>query len=252
MINTLLDKARRQASGGGGAAPFEMGNSLYTDGVNDVAEIGTATATAFNPFQTSAWSCSFWAKPTTTATMYLFGVKGPSYNRFWMRLDGNGRMTIGSHGRIVSTTVSIPSGGAHWTSWNMYSISVEVTSASTQTVYFYFNGALFQTVTSSKYSYTNTTAELALGGTARSGADFQGYSTQYVFTENLVPVSEWLALYNSGSGADPSVVITSPHSIYNITESAGTTSGDIVDALGEQDLTMSGFVAPFGVNAEAP
>ena len=237
---------------GGGATPFAMGNSLYTDGVNDIVSC-SASSTAFNPVQTAAWSASFWAKPTLTSqSQVLWGCKPDSYDRFWMRLDGNGRMSVGSHGRIVSTTVSIPGGGAHWTSWNMYSTSVEVTDASTQTVYFYFNGALFQTVTSSKYSYTNTTAELALGGTVRGGADFQGYSTQYVFTENLVPVSEWLALYNSGSGADPSVVITSPHSIYNINEAVETQSGDIADALGEQDLTMAGFDGVYGVSSESP
>ena len=235
------------------AGGWEMGNSLYTDGVNDVAENSTATTTTFNPAQTAAWSASVWAKPTLTSqTQTLWGATGDPYDRFWMRLDGNGRMSVGSHGQICSTTISIPGSGSHWTSWNMYSVSVDVTSATTQTVYFYFNGALFFTLNKSKYSYTFTSTKLALGGTTRNGGSFQGYSTQFVFTENLVSADVWLALYNGGTGRDPEEVVTSPHSIYNINEPAGQTTGLIADTLSQQDLTMSGFVAPYGVNSESP
>jgi hypothetical protein len=237
---------------GGGATPFAMGNSLYTDGVNDVVQNSVLSSTAFNPYQTSAWSASVWVKPTTAATMNLFAVSETlgGTDRFWLRLYSNNQLGCGSHGQIAYSGVTFPS--SYWTSWNMYSVSVRVDSATTQTVFFYINGALFATIAKGKYSYTPTSIQLSLAAFSYAGGGLQGYSTQYVFTENLVPESEWLALYNSGSGADPSVVITSPHSIYNINESAGTTSGDIVDALGEQDLTMFGFVAPFGVNAEAP
>jgi len=249
---SLLNRAKSQAASSGGGAPFAMGNSLYTDGVNDVAVNPSATTSAFNPFQTSAWSASVWVKPTTSATMYPFAIKGggDTGHRFYFKLNSNRQITIGSHGQQAHSGVAFPS--SYWTTWNMYSFSINVDSPTQNTVYMYINGALFATVVQAKYSYTFTTTQVSIGALSAGNLGLQGFSTQYVFTENLVPASEWLALYNSGSGADPSAVITNPHSIYNITEAVGTTSGDIADALGEQDLTMSGFVAPFGVNADNP
>ena len=228
--------------------------SLYTDGVNDVAHNPTANTEAFNPFQTAAWSASVWVKPTFAgASMNAFGVKGggDNYNRFWLRLGSNGSMIIGSHGTIIYGPL-IPGGGSHWTSWNMYSVSVEVTGTFTQTTKMYFNGVLIDTEVGSRYNYNFPTTQLGIGAQAAGNGGIIGYSTQFVFTENLVPESEWLALYNGGIGDNPENVITNPHSIYKIVEAAGTVTGSIADSLGVQDLTMSGFVLPFGVNEESP
>jgi len=235
-----------------GDAPFAMGNSLYTDGVNDVVQNGTLSSTVFNPFQTSAWSASVWVKPSAIATMGVFAVSetlGGSA-KFWFRLYSNRQLGVQSHGQTAFSGVSFPT--SYWTTWNMYSFSVSVDSPTTQTIRFYINGALFATIAKSKFSYTPTTNQLSLGAFASGSSGLQGFSTQYVFSTRLVSASKWAELYNSGSGADPSKVLTTPHSIYNINESVGTTSGDIADSLGQQDLTMSGFVSPFGVNADKP
>jgi hypothetical protein len=229
---------------------FSFTKSLYGDGVNDVAKTSSPSSTAFNPFGTSAWSFSAWIKPTATATMDLFGVHDGSSDRFFFRLNSNRQISVGSHGQVSHSGVSYSAGNIN--TWHMYSVSIEVTSPTSNTVRMYIDGVLFATIVKAKYTYSVANTNISIGAVYGGTGGLQGYMTQAVFTENLVPASEWVDLYNGGDGADPSKVITSPHSIYNINGAVGATTGTITDALGQQDLTMSGYLSPFGINADIP
>ena len=75
---------------------------------------------------------------------------------------------------------------------------------------------------------------------------------QPVFQESLLSATDISDLYNGGKGANANAIMPTMKSGYLGTEAVGTTTGTITDVTGNQDLTMSGFVAPYGVVSDTP
>ena len=102
------------------------------------------------------------------------------------------------------------------------------------------------------YVLNDTDTVFRLGGWPNSTYFINAFMNQPVFQQSLLSDTDVSDLYNGGSGANASDIMTSMKSGYLGTESVGTTTGTITDVTSNQDLTMSGFVASYGVIADTP
>ena len=257
MINTLLDKARRQASGGGGGGGgFAFSNSVYGDGVNDTLSTSAST-TCLNPFQQNDWAFNIWFKGST-AFQYndiLFDFNsggGQSYFQ-WRTGVGGGATSryvwLVSNNRGTFSTWEMPT--ADNTDWHCIGGSVEIVDASNQKIKLYYDGALVDTIGTANNVFTRANTDQRLFGSS-SGSPMAGWMGQTSFMDYLPTDAHFTAAYNSGSGADPRTAFTSVKQLFLFEDSAGTVTGTVTDAIGNQDLTMNNFVAPFGVVTESP
>ncbi len=236
-----------------GVAAFTFGNAVYHDGVNDrlVAE----TVNNWNPYQTD-WSIAMWVK----------GVGGNRANGSWVdahRSNGSSGCFFGIQNnasfRVMSNfrehIFAYTPTALSMQDWHHYAITVKYVDPSNQQALLYVDGALVETGNFSNAAHSTAYAKLKIGGESGAGGQkFNGVWNQIVLTQDIISPGDITALYSGGKGADPATVLTGSTIIneYSVTEPAGTTSGTIVDAAGNQNVTMNNFLAPYGVIADNP
>ena len=226
---------------------FAFGNAVQHDGVNDrlVAE----TSNNWNPYQTD-WSISIWAK----------GVGGNKANGSWVeahRSNGSSGCFFGIQSsasfRVMSNfqqhIFAYTPTALFMQDWHHYVITVEYVDASNQQALLYVDGILEETGNFGNAAHSTVYAKLRIGGESGVGGQkFNGVWKQILLMEELIPASEVTDLYNSGDGADPDDALSGTvKNHYAVAEEIGTTTGTITDETGNQDVTMTNFLTPYGV-----
>ena len=239
----------RNAGGGGGGFAFQQ--SVYFDGTNDALSTG-GTATSFNCFNQADYGFACWMKASGSTfgnNDYIFGgTDAGAVTAMTFVISGtNARITMRTRNRTLAGTYDIDT--ATQAAWTHYGITVEIVSSTVQRVRWYVNGALVETADVSNNVFTRSNINLTLGSGANT---LNGFQCESVFSNYLITDAQMTALYNGGSGADPTTTLDSVHSYYPVSESAGQSSGTIADTMGNQDLTMANFVAPYGTNSDTP
>ena len=249
----LLNRARRQAAsgGGGGAGGFAFQQSVSFDGTNDALSTG-GTATSFNCFNQADYGFACWMKSSASTfgnNDYIFGgTDAGAVTAMTFVISGtDARITMRTRNRTLAGTYDIDS--ATQAAWTHYGITVEIVSSTVQRVRWYVNGSLVETADVSNNVFTRSNINLTLGSGANT---LNGFQCESVFSNYLITDAQMTALYNGGSGADPTTTLDSVHSYYPVSEAAGQSSGTIADTIGNQDLTMANFVAPYGTNSDTP
>ncbi|MCP4789173.1 MAG: LamG domain-containing protein [Gammaproteobacteria bacterium] len=231
---------------------YDFGNSIQYDGVND--RCSGSSAGTWNPYQTD-WSISIWAK----------GVGGNMANGSWIeahRSNGSSGCFFGIHSNTTMRVMSnfrehiftyVPT-ALFMQEWHHFGISVENIDASNQQALLYVDGLLVETGNFSNAAHSTVTSKLRLGGESGAGGQkYNGIQNQVVLTENLISAAEFLALCNGGVGADPIATLSGTiKNYYSVSDSIGKTTGDITDMMGNQNLTMTNFLSPYGVIADKP
>lgn len=245
---------------GGGGGGFAFGNSYHFDGVNDnMNEGGTDSSTCFNPFNQTDWTAAMWLKPDGSAFNHNtapFGcgryVNDAGFGSvvFFNGTAGGNIVRVYSNLYNATFTYEIPA--ATLADWFHLAVTVEMVDASNQEAKIYINGDLKETKTFTNYNLVDTSISFRLGGWNNNSSFINAYMNQPVFQESLLSATDISDLYNGGRGANASDIMTTMKSGYLGTEAVGTTTGIITDVTGNQDLTMSGFVAPYGVVSDTP
>ena len=239
----------RNAGGGGGGFAFQQ--SVYFDGTNDALSTG-GTSSSFNCFNQADYGFACWMKASGSTfgnNDYIFGgTDAGAVTAMTFVISGtNARITMRTRNRTLAGTYDIDT--ATQAAWTHYGITVEIVSSTVQRVRWYVNGALVETADVSNNVFTRSNINLTLGSGANT---LNGFQCESVFSNYLITDAQMTALYNGGKGADPTTTLDSVHSYYPVSESAGQSSGTIADTMGNQDLTMANFVAPYGTNSDTP
>ena len=180
MINTLLNKARRQASGGGGGGGgFAFGNSVYGDGVNDTLSVSAST-TCLNPFQQNDWAFNIWFKGSTAFqyndVLFDFNSGGGQSYFQWRTGVGSGATSryvwLVSNNRGTFSSWEMPT--ADNTDWHCIGGSVEIVDASNQKIRLYYDGALVDTIGTANNVFTRANTDQRLFGSS-SGSPMVGW-----------------------------------------------------------------------------
>tara|TARA_R110000751_G_scaffold285874_1_gene390230 strand:+ start:1236 stop:1994 length:759 start_codon:yes stop_codon:yes gene_type:complete len=240
-----------KSGGGGGAGGFAFQRSVSFDGTNDALSTG-GTSSSFNCFNQADIGFSCWMKASASTfgnnDQIWGGTDGGAVTTMYFLLSGtNVRITMRTRNRTLAGTYDIAA--STQVAWTHYGITVEIVSSTVQRVRWYVNGALVETADVSNNVFTRSNINLTLGSGANT---LNGFQCESVFSNYLITDAQMTALYNSGAGADPTTTLDSVHSYYPVSEAAGQSSGTIVDAMGNQNLTMANFVAPYGTNADTP
>ena len=246
--------------GGGGAAAFSFGNSYHFDGVNDTINMGgSSSSTCFNPFNQTNWTAAMWLKCDGSRfnnNVAPFGcgrsVGDAGFGSILFQNGTGGGNVVRVYSNLYNTTFAYVVSSVLVQAWTHYAVSVEIISATVQRGRLYINGALVETKDFTNYVLNDTDTVFRLGGWPNSTYFINAFMNQPVFQQSLLSDTDVSDLYNGGSGATASDIMTSMKSGYLGTESVGTTTGTITDVTSNQDLTMSGFVASYGVIADTP
>lgn len=253
-----------KGSRGGGGGSFSFGNSYHFDGVNDGMNIGGGTpatsSTCFNTFNQTNWSAAMWLKADglrftnncaawsngRTATdsgfggmVFINGILGGNVVKIYSNLYNTAFTTYVVSAALVQA-------------WTHYALTLEIISPTVQRGRLYINGTLVETKDFTNYALNDTDVAFALGKWPNNTVHMNGFMNQPVFQQSLLSDTDISNLYNGGSGATASDIMTTMKSGYLGTEAVGTTTGTITDVTGNQNLTTSGFVAPYGVVSDTP
>lgn len=254
----LLNRARRQASSGAGG--FVFGNSYHFDGVNDnMNEGGADSSTCFNPFNQTDWTAAMWLK--ADGSRFNNNVSPFGCGR-WVGDAGFGSMlfhtTVGGgnivrlYSNLYNALFAYVVSSALAQAWTHYAVSVEIISGSVQRGRLYINGALVETKDFANYVVNDTDTVFRLGGWPNSTYFINAFMNQPVFQQSLLSDTDISNLYNGGKGANANAIMPTMKSGYLGTEPVGQVTGTITDVTSNQDLTMSGFVSPYGVVSDTP
>ena len=206
-------------SSGGGAAPFEFGNALQSDGVNDYV--------SFPDISFTTGTVSFWFKTEESTGAFLISSSTSGQAYIMVRADLNQiSIRIGGVFRTFNFTEMNQS------EWYHCMVSCGVTETNV-----YLNGVA---------SSDNPTT---LSGTTNFDYFFRLWSTSNYYEASLDEVAIWngvvgtqqnaIDLYNSGNGDLASSVIASPTAYWRCNEADGATT--LVDETGNYNGTLNNF-----------
>jgi len=215
----------------------------------DGDKLSCGSTSTWNPLDPGAFGFSCWARAPVGAfnnnDFLWYASSSSDSSLLGFSLSGTDAVLTGKTRNVGFTGTHVIS-SATQAAWNMYSMVSYTSGRGGQIVLLYINGVQVDSFGLSNNTFTHSTVDLKIGG------PFLGYICEMVFCNYQITAPQLVALYNSGNGADPTTVLDSVHSYYPVSEAAGQTSGTIADAIGNQDLTMSGFSAPYGTITDTP
>lgn len=132
-----------------------------------------------------------------------------------------------------------------------YVITCEQNGAN-QDIEIYIDGVNVDSLTISANTITETDVSLVIGAARADGVatnGLRGYMQEIVLANAAASAAQVSDLYNAGAGANPVGIIPSIHSYYPVSEAAGTTTGQIANSIGNQDLDLTNMTSGYGVVA---
>jgi hypothetical protein len=252
--NICINGACNQSSG------FTFDSSLHLDGVNDFASVGVLSSTAFNPFNDTDWTVSWWMKSdgsrysnqgTVCAVATSTGTGNP-FMYIRTRNDGlnDSKLEIRSNVYVGSSTYTITS--AKCQVWQHYVVTC-TQEASQQTLKIYVNSVLVDTIALTLRTETHSSISFQIGTSQGTGAfnPFKGYVCELGFWERALPEADVLKAYGGGDGVDLAS-IAGIVNYYRLLSTDGPQSGTMADIMELDDMTLNGFLSPYGVISDTP
>ena len=193
----------------GGAPPFNFGNALTLDGVNDYVAIPNYPITA------TSWSIGMWFYPTTGtgADNYLFSFNGGQASGVSIVTSTNTLFFTRNNTTVVSTGIVIPLNEWQFIGWTK--------NGNVKEFHVYnSNGYSFATMTNTDYA-TNIVSIGSLGASFHF-APYR-FDETAVWNNLVLAKSDFDLMWNGGAGADLNTVLaTQPNLHYAFNESSGT------------------------------
>lgn len=208
-------------------APFEFGNALQFDGVNDYVEFNSDSG----PTSAQNFFVSLWFKTTSTTIQALLGGVS-AISGCWIIDPTTIRVFYGNNSYIYNYTLPAFNDG----NWHHIMFGRESDGL---TLFFVMDGIDYSA------GSTNLSMQLRRLGTNQVlSRPFNGVMDEVVIAYEEPTLAKALQAYNSGSGSDPSTYLTgSAKLIYHLNES-GTTTTTIDDSGNGNNGTLNNFTTP--------
>jgi len=254
-----------------GDSAFQFQGSIRFEGANDFINTGGATSDCWNPYNNTDWTVSWWAKCETGETRFknngtiictnvAASSSNPQMTIQTINATGGSSFTLripflnGTIKSYKSYTSSHVISNADCQVWQHYAVVLtQNNGASTQDIQIYVNGSLVDSASVDQANFTQTSFAMAIG--SRNPVSFfqgwEGFLSEIALYEESLSADEISALYNSGNGRLATEIGT-PTGYYRPNATDGPQTGSITDVTGNKDLTMNGFVSPYGVTNDTP
>lgn len=254
-----------------GDSAFQFQGSIRFEGANDFINTGGLTSSCWNPYNNTDWTVSWWMKCETgetnfknnghiIATNHSSTSSNPQCRICTLDETGGSELQIripwlnGSTKSFKNFRSTYLITNAACQVWQHYAVVVtQNNGAATQDIQIYVNGSLVDSGSVDQANFTQTSFAMAIGSQNPTSAfqTFEGFLAEIALYEEALSADEISALYNSGNGRLATEIGT-PTGYYRPNASDGPQTGSITDVTGNKDLTMNGFVTPYGVTNDTP
>jgi len=207
--------------GGAGAntpPPFEFGNALQFDGVDDY--VNTATNTFSNLFYNAngEYTLSFWVKPYSISNYPMLFSSSTTNGNLFLELGNNTNTLYWGSANGFRTYSAV---GFSVNTWNHFTITKTALGDNGD---IYLNGTLLPTYTGSILDIANINLSLLIGKYVSGSLNINGVMDEIAVWNGVSATAQnAVDLYNSGNGALASSIIPNPTAYWRLNESGTDT-----------------------------
>ena len=203
---------------GGVAIPFEFGNALQFDGVDDY--VNTATNTFSNLFYNAngEYTLSFWVKPYSISNYPMLFSSSTTNGNLFLELGNNTNTLYWGSANGFRTYSGV---GFSVNTWNHFTITKTALGDNGD---IYLNGTLLPTYTGSILDIANINLSLLIGKYVSGSLNINGVMDEIAVWNGVSATAQnAVDLYNSGNGDLASNIIPNPTAYWRFNESGTDT-----------------------------